>query len=390
MKPMHVIVIGAGTLGMSSALHLAERGVTATVIEADAIASGSSGRSVGVVGTQHVTLLDVELRAYSLRRVREWSRQGPGLGFHPIGYLRLGRSESDRRLFERSLAFQRDCGIWNARILEVAEMRELVPDMSMEGLACGLFGPDDGFLDPHLMCSVLADKIREFGGSIRQQCKLLAAERRGNGFRLVTSAGVLDCDGVVIAAGAWASRVAALFGKALPVVPERHEAITIKLAEPLSYIMPMVMDLVYGGGGTGLNFRHQRPDELVAEIHKVTDAMVADPDSYDEGIGEDAKEHLAGLFLERLPALASAGFGRGWAGLYPQTLDGRPFVGLFDDESRLVAAAGAGGYGIQLGPVIGALAADWMISGRPVTVPGAQSIRPSESRLIGATNESVR
>ena len=32
--------------------------------------------------------------------------------------------------------------------------------------------------------------------------------------------------------------------------------------------MPMVMDLVYGGGGTGLNFRHDRPGQLITEIHK--------------------------------------------------------------------------------------------------------------------------
>ena len=51
-KSPHVVVIGAGTLGMSTAINLAEQGASVTVIEAQAIASGSSGRSVGVVGTQ--------------------------------------------------------------------------------------------------------------------------------------------------------------------------------------------------------------------------------------------------------------------------------------------------------------------------------------------------
>ena len=75
-----------------------------------------------------------------------------------------------------------------------------------------------------------------------------------------------------IASGAWAGRVADLFGQPLPVLPERHEAVTIRLPEPLAYVMPMVMDLVYGGGGTGLNFRHDRPGQLVTEIHKSTGA----------------------------------------------------------------------------------------------------------------------
>ena len=45
----HVVVIGAGTLGMCTAINLSEQGARVTVVEAQAIASGSSGRSVGVV-----------------------------------------------------------------------------------------------------------------------------------------------------------------------------------------------------------------------------------------------------------------------------------------------------------------------------------------------------
>lgn len=379
---MHIVVIGAGALGLSSALHLSERGVAVTVIEADAIAGGSTGRSVGVVGTQHVTALDVALRAYGLWRIRAWAERG--LEFHAIGYLRLGRSAGDLALFERSLGFQQGAGISGARILDPAEIRALVPDMSTDGIAGGLFGPDNGFLDAYQLCGVLARMVRDLGGAVRQRCRLLGAERMGAGYRLSTSAGPIECDGVVIAAGAWAGRVAALFSKTLPIRPERHEAVVIRLAKPLPYVMPMVMDLVYGGGGTGLNFRHDRPGELVAEIHKAAETTVADPDDYDEQIGEAAKEHLAELLLERLPGLNGAGFGRGWAGLYPQTTDGHPLIGPFEGEPRLVAAAGAGGYGIQLSPVIGALVADWITEGAPVTLPEAAGFRPDAVGRSGA------
>jgi sarcosine oxidase subunit beta len=337
----HIVVIGAGALGLSSALHLVERGVGVTVLEADALAGGSTGRSIGVVGTQHVTALDVAMRAYGLRRIRAWTERG--LEFHPIGYLRLGRSDGDLRLFERSLGYQRDCGIDNARILDPAEIRALVPDISTAGIVGGLFGPDNGFLDPYQLARVLAEQVRAMGGTVRQGCRLEGADRRGAGYRLTTATETIDCDGVVIAAGAWAGRVAALFGRSLPIVPERHEAVTIRLPAPLPYVMPMVMDLVYGGGGTGLNVRHDRPGELITEIHKSADAGPADPDGYNEQIEDAGKEYLAELLLERFPALSGAGFGRGWAGLYPDSADRRPLVGPFDGEPRLVAAAGAGG-----------------------------------------------
>ena len=378
---MHIVVIGGGALGLSSALHLAERGVAVSVLEASALASGSTGRSIGVVGTQHVTRLDVAMRAYGLRCIRTWAQHG--LDFHQIGYLRLGRSDGDLQLFERSLGYQRECGIDTARILQPADMRTLAPDMSTAGLAGGLFGPDNGFLDSHQLCGVLAKLVRERGGIIRQRCLVVGADKWGAGYRLKTSGETVECDGVVIASGAWAGRTAELFGRSLPIVPERHEAVTIRLPEPLAYTMPMVMDLVYGGGGTGLNFRHDRPGQLVTEIHKSTDTGPADPDDYNEHIEDAGKEHLAELLLERLPGLSGAGFGHGWAGLYPESIDRRPLVGPFDGEPHLIAAAGAGGYGIQLSPIIGALAADWMTEGAPATLPEAAALRPDGTRVGG-------
>jgi sarcosine oxidase, subunit beta len=349
------VIIGGGALGLSSALHLVERGVAVTMIESGALASGSTGRSIGVVGTQHVTARDVAMRAYGLRRIRAWAQWG--LEFHPIGYLRLGRSDGDLQLFQQSLGYQREFGIESAHILEPAEMRALVPDMSTDGITGGLFGPDNGFLDPHQLTNVLAKMVREMGGTVRQRCRLDGADRRGTGYRLKASAETIDCDGVVIASGAWAGRVAELFGQSLPVPPERHEAVTIRLPEPLAYVMPMVMDLVYGGGGTGLNFRHDRPGQLVTEIHKSVGTVAADADDYNEQIDDAGKKYLAELLLERLPGLSGAEFGHGWAGLYPESIDRRPLVGPFDGEPHLIAAAGAGGYGIQLSPIIGALAA---------------------------------
>jgi sarcosine oxidase subunit beta len=378
MGALHIAVIGGGALGLSSALHLVERGVAVTVIEAGTLAGGSTGRSIGVVGTQHVTALDVAMRAYGLRRIRAWAQHG--LEFNAIGYLRLGRSAGDFRLFEQSLGYQLEAGIDNARILEPAELRALVPDMSTDGIVGGLFGPDDGFLDPYQLATVLATMVRGKGGTVRQRCRVVGADRSGAGYRLTTSAETIDCDGVVIAPGAWAGRVAALFGQRLSVQPERHEAVTIRLPGPLPYVMPMVMDLVYGGGGTGLNFRHDRPGQLLTELHKSEGGAPANPDSYNEQIDDAGKDQLAELLLERLPGLTGAGFGHGWAGLYPQSIDRRPLVGPFDGEPHLIAAAG-GGYGIQLSPIIGALVADWLTDGAPTTLPEAAALRPDATRV---------
>src|SRR5437870_213418 len=97
----HVVVIGAGALGMCTAIDLVEQGARVTVLEAQSVASGSSGRSLGVVGTQFTDPFEILLRMHSLRQFRRWENQG--LGFRHIGYLRLARTPAQMRLFAESV-----------------------------------------------------------------------------------------------------------------------------------------------------------------------------------------------------------------------------------------------------------------------------------------------
>lgn len=377
----HVVVIGAGTLGMNTAINLSEQGARVTVLEANAIASGSSGRSVGVVGTQFTDPFEILLRRHALRRFRELEKDG--LHFNHIGYLRLARTEAQMELFAKSVEMQAAEG-FRSRVYRADELQQLIPHMDPTGLAGGIFGPDDGFIDPHELCMLLAEKVRKLGGEIRQFCKLEGVKRQAGGYRLETTKGDIDCDIVVNAAGAWASRIAAMFGQTLHVRPERHEAVSILLDKPLDYTMPMVMDLV-NGEGSGLNFRHEKAGELIAEVHKVGSLLPEDPDTYNDQCEDESKVYLAELLLERVPELPGARLGRGWAGLYPVTADHRPLVGPIDaNEPTLITAAGAGGYGIQLSPVIGQVAADWALHGAPVSAPGTEVLLPTAERNVPA------
>jgi sarcosine oxidase subunit beta len=371
---LRVAVVGAGTVGLCTALELARRGADVTVLEADSPAAGSSGLSVGVVGTQQLDPLEIGLRAISVRRFRELEERG--LEFQHIGYARLGRSAEAMAAFERSVELQHAHGIADARVLDRPALRELVPDMRCDDLEGALFGPRDGFVDGHLLCGLLADLLAAEGGTLQTRTRLVEAGRTPAGHRLATSAGTVACDVVVNAAGAWAGRVAELLGGALPILPERHQAVVVGLPQPLPYTMPMVMDYVPGHGGTGLNFRHERPGQLISEIHMTGTSEPADPDDYARGIDDDGLEGIANLLLDRLPSFTEATLGQGWAGLYPVSATGRALCGPVGGDPTVIAAAGAGGYGIQLAPALGALAADWVLDGAPTSLPEARVLSP--------------
>lgn len=381
-EKLNVCVIGGGLAGMTTAVLLAEQGAAVTVIEANGLGSGSSGRSVGVIGTQFTDPFEIALRKHAFFHFRRWQKQG--FKINEIGYLRLARTAEHMDLFEQSVRLQAEAG-FGARLYQVDELQSLIPHLSTDGLAGGIFGADNGFIDPYDLCNFLADKVRALGGTVRQACALTDVRRAGGQYVLSTTKGDIACDKVVNAAGAWAGKVAAMFGQTLHIRPERHEALTIHLEKPLDYTMPMVMDLV-NGEGTGLNFRHEKPGELIAEIHRVKSWEPENPDNYNDQCEDDSRYELAELLLERVPDLTGASLGRGWAGLYPVTSDHRPFVGLVDPkETGLITAGGGGGYGIQLSPVIGQAAADWVLHGFPVSCPEAQALVPSPERNVPST-----
>ena len=72
---------------------------------------------------------------------------------------------------------------------------------------------------------------------------------------------------------------------------------------------------------------------------------------------------------------------RAWAGLYPVSPDGLPIVGPANGDASVILAVGGGGSGIQMSPVMGALAADWIAFGEPRGL--------SDGRLVTADRDSL-
>jgi sarcosine oxidase subunit beta len=372
-----VCVIGAGAIGLSSALELARRGSDVTVIEARHVAAGSSGLSVGILETQYIDRLDIELRVRAMRTF-DWLEREHGLRVVRNGYLRLGHESASWSAFERSVAIQSELGVRDAEVLDPVGIAKLVPDMRTDDVQVGLLGRSDGFLDGHLYCGLLAELAVQAGAKLLVATELRAAALLpGGGLRLKTSRGELECDVAVDAAGPWAAGVAALLGCELDLTPQRHQACVVHLSHELRYTMPSVMDYTPGSGERGLYFRDEGAGRLIAGLHgEEAFAPSADPDSFLRQADEEFLEELAGKLASRLPGLADAALGQGWAGLYPVSITGRPILGPVVDGVPVIVAGGAGGSGIQLSPVMGELVADWVLHGQPRAVADAERLAP--------------
>ncbi len=380
-----VTIIGAGVSGLCTALELTELGITdVTVLEKAYIGAGSSSRSVGAVETQYMEPLDIELRVKSKAKFLELERDH-GLRFDRIGYLRLGHSQEAAAAFERSVQIQTELGITDASVLEPSEISSRFPDIRVDDLVAGLHGDSDGIVDGHLYCTLVGELAIEAGARIIQSCAVESHEVLPDGrHRLGTSKEevVVVSEFVVNAAGAWAGELGGVLGTATPILPQRHEVVSIHLPEPLAYVMPEVMDYSPSEGRDGLYFRHETDVQLLGGLHaeEVTTDVV-DPNDFFEGVDQDFVEHFSEIMPRRLPNFAEAGLGKGWAGLYPVSPDGQPQVGPYPENETIIAACGVGGYGIQVSPIVGRMAAEWIAHGEVRSVSGATAFLPGRESI---------
>jgi glycine/D-amino acid oxidase-like deaminating enzyme len=108
--------------------------------------------------------------------------------------------------------------------------------------------------------------------------------------------------------------------------------------------------------------------------------LVKDPDNYGPPSGNDYLSTVAEKVYERLK-IDDLGFREGWFGLYPLSADGLFQVGPYAEDPSVLVVAGLGGVGVTSGAMLGTLAAEWALLGKPVTVPGADVLLPDRKSL---------
>lgn len=357
MKKQKVVIIGAGVLGLFTALELLDNDrYEVDVLDGANPGDGSSGRSVGMVETQYFTGKDVQVRAFA-RDVFSDLEEKHGVGFTHCGYLRLGKSEDDMTRFQESQEIQAGFGITDTELLTSAEIANRWPHLITEDVVGGLYGKWDGYVDGYEVCQTLAKLIRQRGGRVRAGTPALAADFIEGVWQIKTSEATFDADYVVNAAGAHAGQVGDMLNAPVPLQPQLQGAITIKLDGATSGT-PFVMDYVPGSGVDGVYFRSEGKAHLIAGLH--TDEItgdIVDPDMQLQSVTDEMLERIAGLLFGRLQNAEDLQLDRSWQGIYPTTPDLKPIVGKHPDKPGVICALGAGGSGIQLAPAIARIAA---------------------------------
>jgi len=349
-KVYDVIIIGSGSVGLPTAVFLAQAVFTPLVVDQFASpGQGSNKAAIGGIRATHSAPSKIHLCLKSIEVFSTWQETyGDDIEWHEGGYSFVAYRERDERVLKDLLKIQQSYGL-DIRWLGRDDLLEVIPDLNPDDLIGGTYSPRDGSASPLLSSHAFYAQARKLGVEFCFRERVTGIiRRRGRVVGVRTDQGGYATETVINAAGPWARPVAQMASLDVPVMPDSHEA---GITEPVErFLEPMVVDIRPAGGSKNYYFYQHSPGPIVF-------CITPEPPI----VGTDRRETsvflpmIARRMVDLMPKLSNIKVRRTWRGLYPMTPDGFPIVGRVRELEGYIYAVGMCGQGYMLGPGVGVL-----------------------------------
>ena len=357
---MHVVIVGGGVVGCASAYYLRQRGADVTVVERDAIGSGSTPRAGGGIREQFTTPESIGLSRKSIEVWSEFEASfDANLEYRRPGYLYLARDEETAENVRGTVELHDEYDI-PSEYITPETAAERCPGLDPEQYLGGSYCPSDGYADTARALQGFALAAARDGARFRVGRRVVDIDRADGGYRVQTDAPTLDADYVVNAAGGWAGQVAAMVDLDLDVTPSRRQLAIVELVDPFDESLPFVTDL-----DSGSYFRRRDGETAFVGGHFSAEGP-ADPDRFHRDYDRDWAETALRKATDLTDRFDGARVRRGWAGLFTMTPDHHPIIE--ETVPGFVNAVGFSGHGFMQSPATGQLVAEIVADGEPSLV----------------------
>ncbi|MBB2893745.1 NAD(P)/FAD-dependent oxidoreductase [Flexivirga oryzae] len=399
----HVVVVGAGMVGLATAWHLQERGVEVTVVERSGVAAGSSWGNAGwvspglcvplsdpsVIKYGLKALLDADsplyipmkpdpkLAAFLLGFARrctpgQWKRtmdkfvpvnrraieafqfledHGVEATSHDAPIMAAFRRAEDAAGLEHEIKLIREAGLeLEATEVDNATLRSELPIVSDDVEKAIRLG-GQRFIDPPAYVNALADAVAQRGGRMVIGSNARALRHGPGGVTVeMVSGEPISGDAVVLATGAWLPELAKVCGVKTAVRAGRGYSFSVGVTDPANRPVPCPVYFPFERiACTPLGDRLRiggtmefAGTEEPLHVERV-DAIVKNGKPLLSGVDWDDRQDT-------------------WVGGRPVSVDGLPLVGP-TRVPRVFSNGGHGMWGITLGPLSGQLLAEQMVTG---------------------------
>lgn len=384
----HVVIVGAGIFGVSSALALRSRGYRVTIVEPGPIPyhlAESTDISKIVRADYGPDETYTELMERALAEFRTYNARLSRPLFHETGLLFASRAPMAVGSFEyESFHLLRRRGHAVER-LDAAVIRKRFPVWS-DQFVDGYFNPRGGYCESGAFVAALAEDASKLGVAWILGEKVVQIEESGGRIRGVrlSNGQTIAADEVVVASGAWTTDLLPELAGVLRAVgqPVFH----LRPANPEVYhpeVFPVFGADISRTGYYG--FPVNRDGIVKIANHGVGRQM--HPDSAERIVNVEQEQALRAFLADTFPSLSDAPIVYTRICVYGDSRDEHFWISRHPEIAGLVIAAGGSGHGFKFGPVIGDLVVD-ALEGNPN--PVLQKFRYRPETLTSHGEEAAR
>ena len=337
-----VIVIGAGIIGLSVAFHLAKKGIKTIVLDKDTSESGASVSCPGEINLQSkVPNFYLALSIASVNYYPEFISQ---LDVDPEFRQRGGITvlETEKEYNDKLDLIQKQKGVYGYKItvLDTKDALKLEPSFSphIKGLA---FCPLEGSINPFLLILGIKEALKKMGAKIKNSNTVLHIKKLNESFMVSTSQGIYLAKYIVNCAGLGVNQIGKMININIPIYPSRGQLmVTERWPKIFNYYVCTLNQTKTGNIVIGMT------DEINVNSKKVTYGGL---------------EEMAKRAVRIVPILRNVHIIRTWAGVRVKPLDQLPILGSCKKVQNFFVAVSHSGF--VLGPILGKLMAELIISG---------------------------
>lgn len=381
-----VVIIGAGVLGSSVAMALAERRCGRIVV-LDADMSGELASSTLNVGGVRATWwwpVNIEL---SLRSIEYFWTVREKIAYRRLGYLWM--YDADHWLKVRRAVKRLNSYGLEVEVLTPSQLRGRVPEIDrLEGVAGATFSPLDGLVDSAKIKLHYQEEARARGVLFLDRRYVTGIEKERGKWRVagqvdgnrswlseplidqsraIAETHVIRTSNLVNAAGPWATQVAQLYGDRLPSWPQRRQVFYVQHPQLRFEGAGLIVDT------SGAFIQPLPGGELLCGF-----ANPDEPPGYRfawDGppfYGEQVLPRLA----RRVSRFREAKLIRGWARLYDQSPDRSGIIGRVQDRPGVFQVHSFSGHGVMQSYAAGQALAELIANGAYDTWKVAETLNP--------------
>jgi L-2-hydroxyglutarate oxidase len=365
-KTYDIAIIGGGIVGCATAMALSDSKKTSlAILEAEpTLSAHQTGNNSGVIHSG-LYYKPGSLKAQNCVEGRETLYQfceKHGIAHDRCGKLVVATDQDQVPKLEELEKRGTANGLKNIKRLSAEELKEYEPHVN--GVA-GLLIQETGIVDYVQVTNKFAEMVRENGGEILTDCRLIGFRRENSGLVLETTQGIIHAKNLVNCAGLQSDRVAKLCGvdpglKIIPFRGEYYKLVPEKeyLVKNLIYPVPdpqfpflgvhftrMIGGGVEAGPNAVLAYKREGYKKTSFSIKDTADTFlykgfwVLAGNFWKMGFGEMYRSFFKGAFVKALqnliPEVVSKDLYAGGAGVRAQALEPNGFL---VDDFRIVEA----------------------------------------------------